>query len=325
MNHVESFCLDQNYSTTRLVFRENPIVREDHNGKPERSLFLPLTEGRKGEGGLRTQGYFKSDFPQKPLITIVTVVFNGEAHLEQAILSVINQSYDNVEYIIIDGGSSDSTVDVIMKYECVIDYWVSEPDGGIYDAMNKGVSLEIGSYVLFLGADDRLTNEQVLSIMSGYAIVERPTILFGSVIYNYDINPLEKRGKNKIVTSRLDWMIFLHNTVHHQSCFYHKSLFSDWRYDSSLRLIADYELNLLIFKRGFRACPMSLVVSSCCPYGASRSNFFLSKKETNIVRSRHISNFILSFIAFVLFEFKSVVSLMKIFLTQSMSKKGSTP
>lgn len=82
-------------------------------------MFLP-----EGEGGLRTKGYFKNSFEDKPLIGIITVVFNGET-----IQSVINQTYDNIEYIIIDGG----TLDIITKYEDQIDYWVSERDKGIYE------------------------------------------------------------------------------------------------------------------------------------------------------------------------------------------------
>ena len=73
-----------------------------------------------------------------PLITVVTVVFNDVQHIEDTILSVVNQTYPNIEYIIIDGGSTDGTIDIIKKYEERIAYWVSEPDKGIYDAMNKG-------------------------------------------------------------------------------------------------------------------------------------------------------------------------------------------
>jgi glycosyltransferase involved in cell wall biosynthesis len=95
-------------------------------------------------GGLRTKGLFKATSPAKPLITVITVVLNGERHLEQAIQSVIKQDYPHIEYVIIDGGSTDGTLDIIRKYEARIDYWVSEPDNGIYDAMNKGIALARG-------------------------------------------------------------------------------------------------------------------------------------------------------------------------------------
>jgi cellulose synthase/poly-beta-1,6-N-acetylglucosamine synthase-like glycosyltransferase len=118
--------------------------------------FCHLVQNVREKGGLRTKGYFKrsydeasglSDNSPLPLVTIITVVFNGEKYLEQTIQSVINQAYDNVEYIVIDGGSTDGTVDIIRKYENQIDYWVSEPDGGLYHAINKGITLCMGRLV----------------------------------------------------------------------------------------------------------------------------------------------------------------------------------
>jgi glycosyltransferase involved in cell wall biosynthesis len=91
-----------------------------------------------------------------PLISIITIVYNGITTLEQTILSVINQTYKNSEYIIIDGGSTDSTVDIIKKYEKHFAYWLSEPDKGIYNAMNKGIKLSSGKYIALLNSDDWL-------------------------------------------------------------------------------------------------------------------------------------------------------------------------
>ena len=99
----------------------------------------------------------------KPLVSIVTVVYNGENFLEETIKSVINQTYENIEYIIIDGGSTDGTVDIIKKYEDKINYWVSEKDAGIYDAMNKGIEAFKGDYINFLNAGDSYVNNEVLN------------------------------------------------------------------------------------------------------------------------------------------------------------------
>ena len=96
------------------------------------------------------------------LISIVTVSYNAVLTIEQTILSVINQTYPNVEYIIIDGGSTDGTVDIIKKYANKIAYWVSEPDKGIYDAMNKGGIRATGTFIQFHNAGDWLENEYVV-------------------------------------------------------------------------------------------------------------------------------------------------------------------
>ena len=96
------------------------------------------------------------------LISVVTVSYNAVSTIEQTILSVINQTYPNVEYIIIDGGSTDGTVDIIKKYADKIAYWVSEPDKGIYDAMNKGVVVATGEWINFMNAGDIFTDSDVI-------------------------------------------------------------------------------------------------------------------------------------------------------------------
>ena len=119
-------------------------------------------------GGLRTKGITKNSTAEKPLISVVTVVYNGEKTLEQTILSVVNQTYNNVEYIIIDGGSKDNTLDIIKKYEDKIDYWQSEPDKGIYDAMNKGIKLATGEFIYILGCDDFLIDKDIFENIKIY-------------------------------------------------------------------------------------------------------------------------------------------------------------
>ena len=118
---------------------------------------------RQGVGGLRTQGLYKQSLADLPLISVVTVVFNGEAYLEQTIQSIINSAYPNVEYIVVDGGSRDNSLAIIQKYDQYIDYWVSEPDRGIYDGMNKGTVLASGDYTLHINADDLLFDSQCLA------------------------------------------------------------------------------------------------------------------------------------------------------------------
>lgn len=158
--------LNSKLSTTRNLWQTNERNILNHldefktlKDQFETILFLPKTASRKGKGGLRTKGYFKSRNSQKPLITIITVVYNNQEDIEETILSVINQSYDNIEYLIIDGGSSDNTVDIIKKYNNSIDYWISEKDNGIYDAMNKGCRLATGAGLCFLNSGDKFVGD----------------------------------------------------------------------------------------------------------------------------------------------------------------------
>ena len=89
-----------------------------------------------------------------PKISVITVSLNAEKTIERTICSVLRQNYDNLEYIIIDGDSSDGTVDIIRKYNDKLSYWISEPDEGLYYAMNKGLRVATGDYVIFLNSDD---------------------------------------------------------------------------------------------------------------------------------------------------------------------------
>ena len=119
------------------------------------------------EGGLRIKNIIKKTQSNKPLVTIVTAVLNGEKYLEECILSLHAQKYENYEHIIIDGGSSDRTLEIIKKYEDKIDYWYSKKDKGIYDAFNKGMQLANGEYIGFLNSDDYYSSN-TLELLENY-------------------------------------------------------------------------------------------------------------------------------------------------------------
>ena len=138
---------------------------------------------RFGEGGRRKKGVSKKEL----LISIITVVYNGEKFLEKIITSVINHSYKNFEYIVIDGGSTDKSLDIIKKYEKKIDYWVSEKDNGIYDAFNKGMIISKGEFIGFINSDD-IYKKNALNIISNY--IEKNKVadfIFGSVKKHWGI------------------------------------------------------------------------------------------------------------------------------------------
>ncbi|MDP3110497.1 MAG: glycosyltransferase family 2 protein [Thermodesulfovibrionales bacterium] len=118
----------------------------------------------------------------QPKISIITICLNSEKFLEETILSVLNQSYKNIEYIIIDGGSTDGTLDIMKRYGDRIDYWVSEPDKGISDAFNKGIKLATGDIIAILNSDDYYAHSDVVQRIVDL-FNERPDIflLYGKV------------------------------------------------------------------------------------------------------------------------------------------------
>lgn len=119
-------------------------------------------------------------------ISIITVSYNAVKTIEQTILSVINQSYFNIEYIIVDGGSTDGTVGIIKKYADKISYWVSEPDKGIYDAMNKGIDVATGEYVYFLGADDWIATNHMIKDVTGFIVNHAGYDFYCGKVFLYD-------------------------------------------------------------------------------------------------------------------------------------------
>ncbi len=137
---------------------------------------------KKISGGLRKRGILKKDKNNLPLISIITVVLNNKKFLQQSINSVLNQSYKNYELIIIDGKSTDGTLDILKKKNSKIDYWISEKDKGIYDAMNKGIKLSRGSIISVLNSDDIFYKHALKTAANYFNQHQYIDFLFGSVI-----------------------------------------------------------------------------------------------------------------------------------------------
>lgn len=174
----------------------------------------------------------------KPKISVVTVCYNAVKDIEKTILSVINQTYPNVEYLIIDGGSTDGTMDVVNKYRDNISVVVSEPDKGIYDAMNKGVKMATGDYLIFMGADDVFYDNEVIAHMAS-KMVDSNSVYYGSVIFKQ----LGVKHWGKF--NRVKWAI---GNVCHQAIFYPRAIYSTHSYDVRYKVFADYAYNLNLLK-----------------------------------------------------------------------------
>lgn len=291
---MKTFFLDEKYSTTELLTKENPEIINHAEDKFKTILLLPEDKGRQDEGGLRIKGCFKKSYKDKPLISIITVVFNGEKYLEQTIQSVINQSYNNVEYIIIDGGSTDETVDIIKKYQAKIDYWVSEKDNGIYDAMNKGVRLSTGEVVGIINADDYYEKDIFKVIIDIYK-QSNIDILYGDTDYvgekSNTIIPAHQIGKKyKILPYSLKW-IWAQMIFGHPSSFVSLKTYKKYGlYDPSFKIAADYDFFIRIIQENIHAYYITKVISHFREGGISTSSEkelykenFKARKKNNIL------------------------------------------
>lgn len=181
-----------------------------------------------------------------PKISVITVVRNGEKHIEDTIRSIVNQTYNNFEYIIIDGKSSDSTANIISLYESQITYWVSESDNGIYDAMNKGVRAATGDWLLFINADDFLFANDVLEKAAVLLANCKAKLAYGQVRRIYP------GGDEQMVGAEWDQLKWycrnIRMNISHQGTFHSSELFRNRLYDTSFRIAADYDLLLSYLK-----------------------------------------------------------------------------
>ena len=201
---------------------------------------MPPAPGGRIEGGRRLRGILKSSEPGRPLITVITVVFNRVRHLQRAIESVLSQSYENIEYIIIDGGSTDGTLDVIRKFDDSIDYWLSEADAGIYNAMNKGIRLCSGEIIGLLNADDFYFPS------SGEEVVSSYNYSGSGIYYGKQMNFIEYEDFCYFAVARPDLSrMFEKPSIFHPACFVHNEVYKRvGLFDEGYKVIADYDFLL---------------------------------------------------------------------------------
>ncbi len=178
-----------------------------------------------------------------PLISVITVVYNGEKYFEQTIQSVINQTYKNIEYIIIDGASTDGSIDIIKKYKDNISYWVSELDKGLYDAMNKGIKIAKGELIGMINSDDWYELD-ALEIM-GNAYRNNPE----KNIFHADRFDINDNGSKKIRRFHSSVFKFKYYgmTYNHPSMFITKQEYTKHLYNNSLHSLSDYQFVLEAF------------------------------------------------------------------------------
>jgi len=245
---------------------------------------------KKLTGGIKRGGCIKKFKSDLPLISIITVVHNAKNKLQEVIKEVKSQTYSNKEHIIIDGGSDDGTLDVLRKNDGNIDYWISETDTGIYDAMNKGIEAADGEWLYFLGVDDVFDNRDTLKlIFKDRAIPVDIAMLLGNVIYS----------DGKLFKSRFGKSMYFKNTIHHQGVFYRYNVFEQFRYGASTsgnqstkqyRISGDYQLNFLLFLQRAKHIYVNKIIAKCGS-GISMQGNLSGYIEEIFIRHEHIGFF----------------------------------
>ena len=187
-------------------------------------------------------------------VTIITISYNAVLGIERTINSVITQTYSNLQYIIIDGGSTDGTVDIIKKYADKIDYWVSEPDSGIYYAMNKGIAIADGDWINFMNAGDYFVDRNVIEQIFQHNIECTDNVIYGNTIGKYKHGFISEKPEPLVVMNkRLPFC--------HQSVFVKEQLIKSTPFDTEYRIGADYDMFYKYFKLGVRFKYVDIYIS----------------------------------------------------------------
>ena len=223
-----------------------------------------------------------------PKFSIITVTYNAEKVLEDTIQSVIFQTYRNVEYIIVDGASKDHTLDIVNKYHNRINKVISEPDKGLYDAMNKGIQLATGDYLCFLNAGDKFhdseTLQKVVHTLKGQ---ELPDVIYGeTAIVDEEGHFLHMRRLS--TPAHLNWKSFKQGMlVCHQAFFANRELAINHLYDLQYRFSADFDWCIRIMKKAKCLHNTRLTLIDYLNEGMTTKNHKASLKERFCIMAKH--------------------------------------
>lgn len=223
---------------------------------------------------------------EAPLISIITVVYNGEEFLEDTIQSVLNQDYKNIEYIIIDGGSTDSSVDIIKKYDSQIAYWVSEPDQGIYDAMNKGIKYSTGEIIGMINADDYYL-PNAFQTLASTMIASEADIFYGC------LNLIHRKSSEvlKVLEGNKDWKLYFKMSIPHPTTFVKREVYENDLYPTKYDIAGDYFFTLKskLNKKKFEY--INCLFVNMRDGGVSNTNKIVAKAETKAIKKELLGVF----------------------------------
>lgn len=210
-----------------------------------------------------------------PKLSVITIVFNNAKDIERTVLSVLNQSYKNIEYIVIDGASTDGTLNIIKKYENRLAKLISEKDKGIYDAMNKGLALATGDYVLFMNSGDEIY--ELDTVEKVFATTPNADIYYGETeMYDENWNSLGQRRHS--APKHFNWQSFKYGmNISHQAIYIKRSLTEP--YDLQYKYSADIDWIIKIAKKASNIVNTHLYVAKYLVGGMSKQKHRESLKE----------------------------------------------
>lgn len=221
-------------------------------------------------------------------LSIITINYNDAIGLKKTIDSVVHQSFSDFEYIIIDGGSTDGSVEIIKENADHINYWVSEPDRGIYNAMNKGIEVAKGEYLLFLNGGDWFCNEDSLGLLANET--NNFDIIYGDNYFYYSANKIQKNNLPDLIT--FNYLAFLNSIPHQATLIKREFMLKNGLYDENLKIASDYKFFLVsFFKWGCSYKHVSQYISYYDLNGISSTNRTLALSEIEIILKEEFPNF----------------------------------
>jgi len=214
-----------------------------------------------------------------PLVSIVTIVYNGEQYIEQTINSVLNQTYKPIEYIIVDGGSKDNTVAIIKKYESKLASWISEPDEGIADAFNKGLKKSTGSIIGLINSDDWYEQDAVEKVVAN---INGFDIAYGNL-------KLWRNGKVDFILEGDHTHLEDEMTMNHPTVFVRKEVYERFGFfNNNFRCAMDYELMLRFKTNHCSFTHIPYVTANMRWDGTSDKQWLLGCKETLLIKNTYL-------------------------------------
>lgn len=241
------------------------------------------------QGGLKTRGVIKKSLIGAPLVSIITPVFNGRLFLDETIRSVLGQTYRNIEYIIIDGGSTDGTLEIIEKYKDQLDYWLSEKDSGMYEAVNKGLKIASGDILAYLNSDDLYYPDAVKTAVQHFEEHSGSDLIYGNcdfigpqgeLLYTYRYPDFRWRFFISSNTSSIPQLTTFWRSAIHKKLGY---------FDADLKMCGDFDF----FAKVGKCCRIEhlhkiLAQSRIHNVSLTSLQGYRNKREVKLIRSRYI-------------------------------------